>query len=214
VARAEAHVIPQLDDDFGPFTNGAGFRFDAIDHVYIALDTGEQLPHITGMLERTGWIDTTWFSEEGSDRGTCVHELTKHYDLGSLDARTCVSPFRNYLIAYVAATGIVRPQWEAIEEPLVHWGYRFAGRPDRTGTAYGCRTQAEIKSGNPSKADAIQTALQAILSAGARGGLPAEHYERLAFYLRPSGRFKVERFHDRRDFDEARRIIRECCAPC
>jgi hypothetical protein len=202
------------DDDFGPVSNGAGFRFDAIDHTYIALDTGEQLPHITGMLERTGWIDSTWFSEEGSDRGTCVHEMTKHYDLGSLDVQTCISGFRAYLLGYVAAERMTRPAWESIEVPFVHWGYRFGGRPDRVGVLHGCRTIAEIKSGAPQKSDLIQTALQAILVAGARGGLPAEHYERVAFYLRPSGRFKVERFPDRRDFDEARRIIRECCAPC
>jgi hypothetical protein len=198
------------DDDI--IVDGGAFRFDALDHVYTALDTGERLPHITGMLERCGWIDSTWFTDEGSDRGTCVHELTKHYDLGALDALSCVSPFRAWLLAYIAARGVVGPTWEAIEEARVHWGYRFGGRPDRVGKAYGCRTIAEIKSGAPQKSDAIQTALQAILVAGSRGGLPAEHYERLAFYLRPTGRFKVERFHDRRDFDEARRIIRECCA--
>jgi hypothetical protein len=199
-------------DDFGPVANGGAFRFDAIDHAYTALDTGEQLPHITGMLQQTGYIDDLWFTDEGSDRGTCVHELTKHYDLGSLDARTCVSPFRNYLLGYVAATNCTRPAWESIEVPFVHWGYRFGGRPDRVGLMYGCRTIGEVKSGDPKKSDAIQTALQAILVSGARGGLPAEHYERLAFYLRPSGRFKVERFPDRRDFDRAREIIRECCA--
>lgn len=199
------------DDDFGPVANGGAFRFDTIDHIYTALDTGEQLPHITGMLESSGWVDTLWFTEEASDRGTCVHELTKHYDLGSLDVPTCVSPFRGYLLAHVALSNVVRPTWEAIEVPLVHWGYRFGGRPDRVGEAYGCRTIAQVKSGAPAKSDAIQTALEAILVAGTRGGLPAEHYERLAFYLRPSGRFKVERFNDRRDFDEARRVIKVCC---
>lgn len=198
-------------DDTDTIVNGGAFRFDAIDHAYTALDTGEQLPHITGMLERCGWIDSTWFTDEGSDRGTCVHELTKHYDLGALDVRTLTSPFRGYLLAHQAATNIVQPRWESIEVPFVHWGYRFGGRPDRVGVAYACRTVGEVKSGAPRRSDAIQTALQAILVAGARGGLPAEHYERLAFYLKANGKFKVERFPDRRDFDEARRIIRTCC---
>lgn len=200
----------QLEDD-DILTNGAGFRFDAINHVYTALDTGEELPHITGMLQLTGWIDDTWFTEEGSDRGTCVHELTKAYDLGALDVPSCVSPFRNYLLAYVAAERTTQPTWESIELPFVHWGYRYGGRPDRVGMLYGCRSIVEVKSGDPRDSDAIQTALQAILVAGARGGLPAEHYERLAIYVRSSGRFKVERFPNRADFDKARGIIRECC---
>jgi hypothetical protein len=204
--------LDRLEDD-DQITNGLTFRFDAIDHIYTALDTGEELPHITGMLERTGWISSEWFTEEGSDRGTCVHELTKHYDLGSLDVPTCVSPFRGYLLAHVAAMGMVRPTWDSIEVPYVHPTLRYGGRPDRVGLVYRCRTVGEVKSGAPQKSDAIQLALQAILVAGARGGLPATHYERLGFYLRASGRFKVERFPDRRDFDEAHRIIKTCC-PC
>lgn len=186
------------------------FRFDAVDHVYTALDTGEQLPHITAMLARTGWVNDTWFTEESAERGTAVHHMTADYDHGALDVKTCVSPFRGFLLAYVDVTGMLRPTWEGIEVPLVHWGYRFGGRPDRVGLAYNCLTIGELKTGEPQRADMIQTALQAILKAG-QGGLPAEHWERLAIYLRASGKFKVERHHDRRDFDEAKRIIRVCC---
>ena len=52
------------------------FRFDAIRHSYTELATGEERPHITGMLERTGWVDEEWFTEESSERGTAVHSLT------------------------------------------------------------------------------------------------------------------------------------------
>ena len=57
------------------------FRFDALNHEYIALDTGEMLPHITGMLETAGLVDDLWFTEESSECGTCVHSLTAQYDL-------------------------------------------------------------------------------------------------------------------------------------
>lgn len=186
------------------------FRFLAEEHAYIAADTGEALPSITQMLARTGWVDDAWWSEEACERGRCVHELTASYDLGALDPATCVSKYRGWLLAYVAAMRALAPTWTHVEIPLVDPVHRFGGRPDRAGQVFGLRTVLEIKSGQPAKGDDKQTALQAILLAS-QGGLPAEHYERLALYLKPTGRFKLEQHKDRHDFDEARRIIRLCC---
>jgi hypothetical protein len=46
------------------------FRFDAIDHLYLELHSGDVLPHITGMLEKTGWVDDLWMTEDGKERGS------------------------------------------------------------------------------------------------------------------------------------------------
>lgn len=186
------------------------FRFDAGPHVYRSLDTGRQIPNITSMLERTGWIDDTWFTEESSDRGSCVHQLTADYDLGALDPVRCVSPFRGYLLAHVKAMQALEHTWESIEEPAVHPAYPFGGRPDRIGRFVGLKTVLEIKSGAKTRAHQIQTALQAILVSW-DGGLPGEHYQRLAEYLRPDGKFSLELHKDRRDFTEARRVLKVCC---
>lgn len=186
------------------------FRFDALDHTYTDLATGEEIPHITGMLQATGWIDDTWFTEESCERGQCVHRLTASFDLGALNVATCTSAYKPYLLAHVKLMGIVQPKWVSIEEPTVHPTLRFGGRPDRVGVMYRLKAVGEVKSGGPERSHQIQTALQAILEAPALG-IPAHAVARFAFYYKPNGKFKVDQHHDRRDFDEAHRIIQKCC---
>lgn len=190
------------------------FRFNPDRHEYTDA-RGRVLPHITGMLERTGWIDSTWYSEESSARGTAVHSLTADYDMGALEAQSCSSVYKPWLLAYVAAMEVLRrPVWSAIEAPVVHPDLRFAGRPDRVGTVFGAYTILEIKTNNKGwnleRAHPIQTALQALLVSAAYP-LPPEEWQRYALYCRPDGRWRVIEHKDtRKDFDEARRIIRAC----
>lgn len=184
------------------------FRFDAAEHVYTV--DGAPVPHITGMLERTGWIDDRWYTEESCDRGQAVHELTAACDLGALTVSTCESPYRGWLLAHQAAMILLRPTFLAIEEPDVHPHHRFGGRPDRVLELRQAKTILEIKTGGIEKAHAVQTALQAILVAG-RGGLHAEAYQRYAIYYRPNGRYRLEPHDKPQDFDEAYRIIQVCC---
>jgi hypothetical protein len=187
------------------------FRFDRVEHVYITPE-GEELPHITGMLQATGWIDDRWYTEESSRRGTAVHQLTADFDLGALDVASCVSPFRGYLLGHVKAMSLLRPTIVTVEEPLVHPGFRFGGRPDRAWTLYGLEAIGEIKTGDPERSHRVQTALQAILRAGAGESLlPPELTARYALYLKDRGKFYVEEHKDRRDFDDAYRVIKKCC---
>jgi hypothetical protein len=186
------------------------FRFNATAHEYIDLATGALLPHITGMLQQTGWIDDRWFTEESSLRGQAIHKLTADYDLGALHVASCVSRHRPYLLAHVAAMQIMRPEILAVEEPAVHPILRFGGRPDRVLRAYGLTGVLEVKSGVAARSHAIQTALQAIL-VSADLNLPPELLARWCLYLKQNGRFKLEEHTQRGDFDEAWRLIRECC---
>lgn len=189
--------------------NVLAFRFDALNHDYVSIDTGESFPHITGMLAETGWIDDTWYTEESSDRGTAVHRLTADYDLKALDVASCVSRFRGYLLAHVAAVTIMQPTMLAVEEPLVHPRYEFGGRPDRDAIVRRLRATWEVKSGQPDRAHAIQTALQAILIS-VEAKLPPEGIARFCCYVKDKGKFKLEEHTTRRDFDEAYRVIRQC----
>jgi hypothetical protein len=191
-------------------TGSALFRFDAERHEYIDLETGSVLPHITGMLARTGWADDTWYTEESSARGTAVHRLTAEYDLDALDLASCISPFRGWLLAHVNAVNVVRPQILAVEEPLVHPVYKYGGRPDRLVVVDRAFGVWEEKTAAPAKAHAIQTALQAFLAA-LEHDLPAELVRRWCVYLKDKGKWKLEEHTRRADFDEARRIIRLCC---
>jgi hypothetical protein len=191
--------------------NNVAFRFEPIEHVYTDLATGEEIPHITGLLARTGWIDDTWYSEESCERGQQVHSLTAAFDLGGLiDVSGCVSAYKGYLQSHVKAMSIIRPTILSVEEPLVHPTLRFAGRPDRDLVAFGLRAVMEGKSGPAARSHMIQTALQAILvSVDAK--LPPESIARFALYWQANGKFKLEEHTNRRDFDEAFRIIRRCC---
>lgn len=129
------------------------FRFDSLNHEYIELQTGVVLPHITGMLEATGWIDDTWYEEEDRERGTAVHRLTADYDLGAIEDPADVSSrYKGWLLAHVAAMAIMRPTILAVEQPLVHPTLKFGGRPDRIVIAYGARGVLELKSGQRSGA--------------------------------------------------------------
>lgn len=185
------------------------FRFNATDHEYLDPETGVLYPHITGMLNDTGWVDDEWFTEESSERGVAVHRLTADYDLKSLDVATCTSKYRGYLLGHVKAVGIARPTWLAVEEPLVHSTLRFGGRPDRDCIAYNLRAAWEEKSGQAARGHQIQTALQAILIAD-EARMPATAIARFCCYVKAGGKFKLEEHTDRRDFDEAYRVIHEC----
>ncbi len=187
------------------------FRFDPDPHTYIDLESGEEIPHITGMLAQTGWIDDRFYTEQSSERGTAVHRLTADFDLGAVHLATCVAgEYRPYLLAHVKVVTVAQLEMIAVEQPLVHPRLHFGGRPDRLMRMLNRRGVWEIKTGAPEKSHSIQTALQAIL-AEIVTDIPAEHQARYACYLTAGGKAKVEEHKNRRDFDEARRIVRECC---
>ena len=185
------------------------FRFDALNHEYVDIDTGLVFPHITGMLEATGWIDDTWYTEESSTRGTAVHRLTADYDLGALRVDACESKYRPWLLAYVKATTMIQAKVLTVEEPIVHSKWKFGGRPDRKVRLLRAIGTFEIKTGQPEKSHQIQTALQAILIAEEERLAP-EAVQRHALYIEENGKFKLKPHVDRRDFDEAFSVIHKC----
>lgn len=188
--------------------SGVVFRFERDTHTYFL--GGVEIPHITSMLETAGYVDSRWYTERSRQRGTAVHELTMLYDLGAMDPTACVSPYKGWLLAHVKAMSLIRPDIDEIEIPHVHVRHRFGGRPDRRGRIYDRRGLLEIKSGGYEAAHRVQLALQAIL-VEEEERIPAEHLARFCLYLQDNGRFKLEEFKDRSDFDRAREVIRVCC---
>lgn len=185
------------------------FRFNAAEHLYVALDTGEVIPNITRLLKLAGLIDDRWYNEDACERGKVVHQLTADYDLGVLQPGDLKdSPLAGYVQAHIEVMGILRPDWLHIETAAVHPVHRFGGRPDRVGAVYSTASVFEVKSGAPEKAHMVQTALQAILVAEELG-VPARTVQRFAEYLTVEGKYKVEHHTNARDFDEAHRIIRD-----
>lgn len=211
-------------------TSGPICTFDASAHAY-TLD-GVRVPSITQLLEKGGLIEgAKYFTEESRRRGHEVHRLCMDFELGALDLPRLESPYRGYVLGYVAAVQALRPSWESIEIFDVHPTLRFGGRPDRVGPCMGRATVAEVKSAvQPGRCKTmltpdgeeveiqhvcthhtIQTALQCIL-VGGRNGLPAPHrMQRLIFYVKANGKYAIEQCEDRRDFDVAYRLIKEWC---
>lgn len=184
------------------------FRYDDLEHAYFY--QGAQVPSITQMLLKTGWINDEWFTEESSERGQAVHKETAQYDLGAISIEHWLSLYRGYLLAHIECMNRLRPTFLGIEQPGVHPGYKFGGRPDRVLKVFRQLTIHEIKSGGIEKSHQIQTALQAILESQ-RYGLPPEAWQRQAEYLKPNGRYDLRPHKDARDFLEAREVIRKCC---
>lgn len=187
----------------------AGFRFDEAQHRYF--EGTERLPNITTMLEMGGHIDPRWYTEEGRRRGKAVHDLTAKWDLGLIDRNlhACRSPYVGYLVQHVALDGLVRPEWQHVEVPFMHGGFRFAGTPDRVGVVYGMLSVAEEKTGGLEAWHGIQLALQAILVAP-QFGVPAEAIARWGWYLE-ADRYRLYQYQNGADFREAHRLIRRYC---
>ena len=198
----------------GKTTRNFAFRFDADDHAYVSIETGEIYPHITGLLKSAGLVDSRWYTDESRDRGHYVHTLTAQYDLGAIEREDLLrvdSPYKGWLAAHCEAMSVIGPKWQSIEEPIVHAQYRFGGRPDRVGKVYGATAVVEIKSGDPEPAHCIQLALQCILVAP-EVGLPPETIPRYGLYLKRTGKWVLQSFPDtRKDFAKARDILKRFC---
>ena len=191
------------------------FRYDDDRHEYFALDTGELLPHITGILEAAGRIDTRWYTRASRERGTRVHNWTMDIDFKILPSLDEVEDdLRPYLSAYKLFAAIERPVMLAIEVPAVHSVFRFGGRIDRQVRMRKRIGLLEIKTGGTERWHMLQTALQAMLQSE-ETGIPAETLGRWVVYLRKlgktnsRGRFALEEHRDPADFAEARQILDE-----
>lgn len=191
-------------------TTGQTFSFDSHVHEYVDDATGAVLPHITGMLQQAGLVNTQWFKPEHSERGERVHRLCADLDMGvfaSADKVTSGDHVQGYLLAYQQARkDLGFAEWEHIEVPFVNWAWYFGGRPDRFGPVMGARSVLDIKSGVQTDAAPIQTALQAILLEP-HVGLPAEGIPRYGLYLKKTGKYKLMPHVDPKEIDEARRIL-------
>jgi hypothetical protein len=188
----------------------AAVRFESVGHRYYL----DEVPvrHITQLLELAGLVDDEWYTEESGERGRCAHRLWEEFDLGAIEPDDVVSPYRGHLLAWVEAMRLMQAEHLEVEVPHVHARLRFGGRPDRVSRVRQSRHLAvlEGKSGRPTKAHPIQTALQAILLEPVYH-LPADAFARYAIYTSNEGRARVFHHKDKGDVRKAREIVRKFC---
>jgi hypothetical protein len=181
-------------------------------HLYFDQDN-RWLPGVTMILEKTGQMDYSFLSPPVRDaalkRGRDVHELTKEYDLGTLDLSTVNPAYRLYLDAYCRFRRDYVFVPDLIEQIVVNRQYHFAGRLDRTGRLRdGTEIILDIKTGEAPEAVPLQLAAYASCLEHPRSR------RRRCVELRDTGRYKVLSFEtsdylrDFTDFLAARQLFR------
>ena len=157
-------------------------------HTY--LYDGCALPSVTQILDAEGFIDKTWFTEYGRDRGRMVHKATALDDMDDLNEES-LDPV---LVPYVEAwrkfkkdSGFII---EEIEVPKVELQFKFAGTPDRIGALNGRRTVLDIK-----HIALPWTALQL----AAYECLDTPPLRRVAIELKDNGKYNLKEYKDRQD---------------
>ena len=161
-------------------------------HIYTV--DGKSIPSVTTILKACGLIDTTWFTEGATTRGTYVHQATELLDRDDLDESSLDPVLTPYVDAYrrfKQETGFVI---DDIEKRVHNATYGYAGTLDRTGTFIGDKTKSiiDIKTGQPAKWHGVQLAAYALC-------FGSEVLNRYGLYLSNTGSYKLERFKDRQD---------------
>ena len=161
------------------------------DHVYA--QDGIGYPSVTNILQKTGFIDTKWFTEYGRERGSCVHQIIHWHILGELDEGTVDPVLQPYLEAWKSFEKDTGYQSLYVEHSLVSPEYGFAGTPDNIGILNENDAVVDLKSGSVSDWVGIQTAGYEILS-----GLKLH---RFALQLKGDGKYILKEFKDRNDIN-------------
>lgn len=99
------------------------------DHIYS--NDGVQVPGVNEIAKALGLIDTSFMTEEGAERGKRRHELLEDYDSESLDWASVRDEDSHILVGwreFLEDTGL---RVKAIELPVYHSGFHYAGTIDR-----------------------------------------------------------------------------------
>jgi len=180
------------------------FRFDAASHTYTLGE--EVLPSVTTVLRQ--FYDFSMVAPDVLERkrqiGVAVHKAIELDLAGDLDDASLAPDWAGYFGAwrkFMRETGLTDADFGAIERPLHHPTYKFAGTPDLTlclDRAWGVLDMKTTYDLHP--AVALQTAAYRELeNANVKNG---EHKieRRYALRLRENGTYRLDEFKDRGDW--------------
>lgn len=178
-------------------------------HRYRVLD--REVPGLTTVLEVMGFSDFGRIPKEVLDRkarlGTAVHKATEMYDLKTLDYDSLHPAIKPYVDAYIdfvskldIRTRFNEKGWDRIEEPC-HVNYGVLGSGNQSPLEFGCTIDRkgilpgedhlgvlELKcTAKAEKSHELQTAAQADTIE------PYKFHPRFCLYLKPDGKFKLEK---------------------
>jgi hypothetical protein len=171
--------------------------FDPDTHTY-TID-GQQVPSVTGILADMGFIDSTWFTDYGRERGKLVHRIIHWHITGELDEATIDPALQGYFDAWLAFekdSGFVSTE---TEKPMGSALHRFCGTPDHIGMIGGSHAIVDAKTGAIFPHVGLQLAGYEILrnEGVLNGGM--NRCKRLALALKEDGKYSIKEFSNRQD---------------
>src|SRR3954464_13759709 len=106
-------------------------RFEADTHQYFLDPEGVELPSVTHLLERAGFIDWSHVPyrvlESARRRGTAVHQALHYLDDGDLDENTLEPEIHPYVMAYLRFKRDAGFEPELVEFRAHSIAHRYAG---------------------------------------------------------------------------------------
>jgi len=132
-------------------------EFDSERHLYF-LD-GVPLDSVTQILQKSGYVDDRWFTDEARERGKAVHETIRLIRKGTLDWSSVKKEIDGYIEAFCEFENdtqfIALPEFS--ERRMYNPIYRYAGTIDDLGLLNGSYALIDYKTGDSSSAN-VQTA--------------------------------------------------------
>jgi len=171
-------------------------------HKYFVDD--KEVPSVTQILCDLGFVDTTYCTEEGRERGSDIHKAIANHCRGAL----CFTnpKYQSYFTAFKNFQRDCDWKPEIVELPMGCTTY--AGTPDQVGMFEGKPTVIDIKTGSISAAVGLQLVayekLYRLWSAETENGIyagPVPHNPMLRFALQltETGRYILTEYKSRKD---------------
>lgn len=151
--------------------------FNAESHAYTEPD-GKPLVGVTSALSGARIINTDWFTEEGSWRGSVVHKCCEYWNRGTLKESSIDPAALGYVDSWREWCHRYGFKAKRVEQPTYHEVLKYAGTPDVDDDD----TDVDYKTGSDAAWHAIQLALYSNFHPNARAR------RRFVVRLRPDGK--------------------------
>jgi len=167
--------------------------FDPEFHRYYLDDGTTEIPGVTSILTRAGYIDDRFFTEEARDRGSAVHDLCERYSHGErLDRKgreLRALEYVNAFSAWIRDTGAYAVKTEGLVCGCINGRY-YGGKFDGLYEIAGEIVLIDIKTGAKAKWHGAQLAAYS-MAKDATTGEKINPRAMIDLYLRADGTYKT-----------------------
>ena len=161
--------------------------FDPELHIYYQDDGVTEMPGVTSILEKAGYIDTRWFDAESRDRGTAVHDFCERYAHGErfdkLGRELRSLEYVNAFAAWMRDSGAYAVTTEGLVSNCIN-GKWYGGKFDGLYEISGKIVLIDVKTGAKAKWHKMQLAAYAMAKLN-----PSALVD---LYLRADGSYKTD----------------------